>query len=188
MREWRLWAQMFVGDFLDLLERVTVYSLIAWLTITAWTLAYQVFRWMFFTLIVTLTLQIAPGYAHDAEVRQCFNNGTIVEPRASKVHPSGLWAEVYKGTTVTVLTLSPITGYKYNWNKEGQDDLAVEHSEHPIMYWVDWDLNGRFDEAFVDKGGSGKCSEIEHYEYLNGGPELDENNPRKEAGDQWSLG
>ena len=75
VREWRLWAQMFVGDFLDLLERVTVYSLIAWLTITAWTLAYQVFRWMFFTLIVTLTLQVAPGYAHDFEVSVRFNNG-----------------------------------------------------------------------------------------------------------------
>ncbi len=138
---------------------------------------------------VTLTLLFAlssscamtPVYAHDTEVSQCFNHGAIVEPRGSKASPTGLWGELYKGTETMVLTLSPITGYKYNWNKDGQDDLLVEHAEHPIIYWVDWDMNGRFDEAFVDRGGNGVCNEIEHYEYLNGGAELDPDNPRKET-------
>ena len=88
VREWRLWAEILVHDFFELLTRVTVYSLIAWLTITAWMLAYQVFRWMFFTLIVTLTLQVAPGYAHDFEVSESPRSQRVLDGRLPLHRPA----------------------------------------------------------------------------------------------------
>ena len=159
----------------------TFYSALVFAVIAVWCI--------FAALIVTLALVIwlfpPLAFGHDAEVSTCFNGGKKVEREGRRAHPSGLWAELYRGPKTVVLTLSPITGYRYNWNKNNEDDLTIEHSEHPVIFWVDWDSNGRFDESFVDKGGTGRCDEIEHYEYLNGGGELDEDNPRKET--KWSL-
>ena len=133
-------------------------------------------------LIVTLVL-LTTAYGHEAEVRACFNKGMDVQLEGRKALPNGLWGELYRGPLAVVMALSPITGYTYNWNKTEENDLVVEHSEHPVLYWVDFDINGRFDESFIDRGGAGKCNEIEHYQYLDGGAELDENNPRKETHD-----
>lgn len=142
----------------------------------------------FVTALLLIALFPARVFAHEQEVRVCFNDGQDVKRVKSYAHPSGLWGEVYarygKGY---VLALSPITGYRYKWNDKGEDDLYVEHSEHPVVYIVDTDANGRFDESFTDKGGEGKCEDIQHYEYL--GPrkgEDDKDNPKKEAGEIWS--
>ena len=135
-------------------------------------------------VIVTLVL-LTPTFGHELEARVCFNEGKDVQLEGRKALPNGLWGELYRGPLAVVMALSPITGYAYNWNKTEENDLVVEHSEHPVLYWVDFDINGRFDESFIDRGGVGRCSEIEHYQYLDGGAELDENNPRKET--TWSL-
>jgi hypothetical protein len=87
------------------------------------------------------------------------------------VHPSGLWTERYDtdgDKRADVIALSPITGYVYNWNKEDKPDLGVDHAEHPVMYQIDLNNNGRADVTYVDKGGEGKCEDIQVYEVLEG--------------------
>jgi hypothetical protein len=130
------------------------------------------------------------AFAHDVEVMACFSHGQEVKKIKSYAHPSGLWGELYvsKGGPV-VLALSPITGYEYNWNKKGEDDLTIQHSEHPIAFFVDAEGDGRFNKSYVDKGGQGKCDEIELYETFDKREgENDPNNPQKEASEIWSLG
>lgn len=140
-------------------------------------------------LFVTLALLlwVIASYAHDSTVRECFNKGAAVKPMGAQAHPSGLWAEAYaRRDKVDVVTLSPITGYQYNWDKIDADDLVVEHGEHPIAYMVDKDGDEKFDESFVDKVGEGKCADIQHYEYLNQREgEDDMRNPKKETRLEW---
>lgn len=165
-------------------KRYTIWSALAFIAV-----------WIAFAAFVTALLLIAffprLSFAHELEVKTCFNSGREVKLKRSYVHPNGLYAELYaKQGGGVVLALSPITGYQYNWEKDGKDDLVVEHAEHPIAYFVDAGMDGTFDESFVDKGGQGKCSEIEHYNYFDQrrDGEDDPNNPRKEASERWSLG
>lgn len=148
-----------------------------------WALSFILLLCGWFVLLMGLN----QAFAHDTEVVACFNNGKSAQLKRTYVHQNGLFAELYllkEGGVV--LALSPITGYQYNWEKDGKDDLVVEHSEHPIAFFTDPETDGRFDEAFVDKGGEGKCAEIEHYRYFN--ETNDPNNPEREASEQWSLG
>lgn len=115
-------------------------------------------------LMVWVTL----GRAHDTEVVACFVHAPVTRVHNS-VHPTGLWAEGYDHTgdgKTDVMTLSPITGYEYDWSKDHDQDVTVLHQDHPLLYVIDTNHDYKPDLAYVDKVGNGVCDEMELYEYF----------------------
>lgn len=127
-------------------------------------------------LILSLVIIVSRSWGHPNDMMKCIPElkGKQVSLVSQAVHPSGLWAERYDidgDKRPDVVTLTPITGYVYNWNREDKPDLGVHHGEHPVMYQIDLNKNGRADVVYVDKGGEGKCEDIQVYEVLEGAKE-----------------
>lgn len=103
----------------------------------------------------------------DDPILRCSRNIEIevATVNAEKVLPNGtlgkfIMAKTKDGRTIAILAMYPIMGMVYDRNA---GTLKVETAHFATVYAVDLNNDGKADQVFTDKGGTGKCEDIVPY-------------------------